>query len=165
MSTAIEWTDRAVTGDLDRAVDAELARRARYGDRAEVVARRRPRQKVNVCPDRPGCGLPAPHLDDLGDVVRCTRCGRRWQAVKGPYSYKHDPLVWTRERRVWPWALLAVTVLLVGHVAARLIHAIMSDPSWPMAHLAASAAMVAGNLLLVGLYILVLGVLDWRRGR
>lgn len=42
-----------MTDDLDRAVDAELTRRARYGDRAEVVARRRPRQKVSPCPGGP----------------------------------------------------------------------------------------------------------------
>lgn len=153
-----------MTGDLDRAVDAELTRRARYGDRGEVVARRRRRQKVDACPDEPGCGLPRPTEDDLGDVVRCTRCGQRWQAVRGHYDYPPVPLVWERERRVWPWALLALAVLSVWHGVARLIHGTMADPSWVSAHLWASAAVVVGGVLLLLLGLIVEGVLDWRRG-
>lgn len=162
--SAIEWTDRAVTGDLDRAVDAELARRARYGDRGEVVARRRPRQKVSVCPDRPGCGLPAPDPDDLGDVVRCTRCGRRWQVVRGPYAHPPEPLVWERERRLWPKALLILVVLLVWHGIARLFHDALDEP-WPPSHLWAFFAVLVGGALIFGLYGVTLSVLDWRRGR
>lgn len=151
-----------MTGDLDRAVDAEVARRARYGDRGEVVARRRPRQKVSVCPDLPGCGLPAPDHDDLGDIVRCTRCGTRWQAVRAPYV--GDPPFWVRERRVWPWALLTLAVLLVWHGIARLFHDALDEP-WPPSHLWAFFAVLVGGALIFGLYGVTLSVFDWRRGR